>query len=545
MAKDTGQSREDKLFKRFSNAKKKRTNWKTTYKEALRFFCPQRDTFDNPVDGAERTNLDSVFDSTGQDALQKAVSTVQSNVIPPQKKFANLILGPILKDKGGDLKTKLDTITDLFFTYLRNSNFDVQAAEMLEDWLIGTGNMLFQKGTVEKPFNFVATPLDEVYLERGVDGSVGARFREWKVPNHLLEETWPDIKISTELQATLDAQPDGDTCVIESSFKDKVKIKVLSKDKNGKATRKEQIIDGYRYVVQDAKTKAILVERESKSHPWLNPRYAVSAGEVYGRGPVLTALADNKTLNKTKELILKNAALAISGMWTVVDDGIINLENIVMEPGAKIPVMANPGNPNGPSIAPLRSAADFNVAQIILEDLKKAIKSILLVDPLGEIDAPVKSATEIAYRAQSIAKLLGSAYGRLQCELVAPLFERGLFIMEELGIIDLNDFTVDGTNIAIQHVSPLAQAQDQEELSAMSRYAEIISGFFGPQGLMMMTNPVEFGKELARLLNVPERILPTQEQMDAIKQIFGQMVAQQMGQQQGGAQPAAPAAPAA
>lgn len=544
MAKDTGQSREDKLFKRFSNAKKKRTNWKTTYKEALRYFCPQRDTFDNPVDGAERTNLDSVFDSTGQDALQKAVSTVQSNVIPPQKKFANLILGPILKDKGGDLKAKLDTITDLFFTYLKNSNFDVQAAEMLEDWLVGTGNMLFLKGTVERPFNFVATPLDEVYLERGVDGSVGARFREWKVPNHLLEETWPDIKISTELQATLDAQPDGETCVIESSFKDKVKIKVLTKDKNGKASRKEQIVDGYRYVVQDSKTKAILVERESRSHPWLNPRYAVSAGEVYGRGPVLTALADNKTLNKTKELILKNAALAISGMWTVVDDGIINLENIVMEPGAKIPVMANPGNPNGPSIAPLRSAADFNVAQIILEDLKKAIKSILLVDPLGEIDAPVKSATEIAYRAQSIAKLLGSAYGRLQCELVAPLFERGLFIMEELGIIDLNDFTVDGTNIAIQHVSPLAQAQDQEELSAISRYAEIIANFFGPQGLMMMTNPVEFGKELARLLNVPERILPTQEQMDAIKQIFGQMVAQQMGQQ-GGGQPAAQTAPAA
>lgn len=544
MAANSGQSREEKLFKRFSNAKKKRTNWKNTYKEALRYFCPQRDTFDSPVDGAERTNTDLVFDSTGQDALQKAVSTVQSNIVPPQKKFADLVLGPNLEDKGGDLKAKLEKITKLFFTYLRNSNFDVQVAEMIEDWLVGTGNLLFLKGTVQEPFNFVAVPLDEVYLERGVDGSVGARFREWKVPNHLILETWPDAKLSTTLQGQIDAQPDGELCVIESSFKDKVKIKVLSKDKNGKAVSKEQEMDGYRYTVQDAKTKEIIVDRRSKSHPWLNPRYAVSAGEVYGRGPVLTALADNKTLNKTKELILKNGALAIAGMWTVVDDGIINLENIVMEPGAKIPVMANPGNPNGPSIAPLRSGADFNVAQIILEDLKKAIKAILLVDPLGEIDAPVKSATEIAYRAQSIAKLLGSAYGRLQCELIAPLFKRGLFIMEELGIVDLNDFTVDGTNIAIQHVSPLAQAQDQEELSAMSRYAEIIAGFFGPQGLMMMTNPVEFGKELARLLNVPDKILPSAEQMDAIKQLFGQMVAQQMAAG-GGGQPAAAQAPAA
>jgi hypothetical protein len=536
-----GQKREDVLYNRYSNAKKKRTNWKNTYKEALEYFCPQRDTYDDPTDGAERTNVDRIFDSTGQDALQKAVSTVQSNIFPPQKKFANLVLGPLLKDKTGDLKTRLEEITSLFFTCLKNSNFDIQIAECIEDWLIGTGNLLFLKGTPAKPFNFVSVPLDEVYLERGVDGSVGARFREWKCPNHLLEETWPDIKIPESLRSTIEASPQDNTCIIEYSYKDKVKIKMLSKGTNGKSSMKEQMIDGFRYIVQDAKTKEILVEREGKSHPWINPRYAVSAGEVYGRGPVLTALADNKTLNKTKELILKNAALAISGMWTVVDDGIINLENIVMEPGAKIPVMANPGNPNGPSIAPLRSGADFNVAQIILEDLKKAIKSILLVDPLGEIDAPVKSATEIAYRAQNIAKLLGSAYGRMQCEAVAPLFERGLYIMEEFGLVNLNDFIVDGVNIAIQHVSPLAQAQDQEELTAMTRYAEIISGFFGPQGMMMMTNPVEFGKELARLLNIPDKILPTPEQMEAVKQVFGQLAAQQM--QGGGGQPqAAPVA---
>jgi hypothetical protein len=534
--KTPGLDRKESLFKRFSNAKKRKdTNWKNTYEEAFRYFSPQRNTFDNPTDGEKRTNNDIVFDSTGQDALQKAVSTVQANIFPPQKKFATLVLGPLLKDKQGDLAKKLEEISELFFTCLKNSNFDVQICEMIEDWLYGTGNLLFLKGTPTAPFNFVAAPINEVYLERGVDGTVGARFREWKVPNHLILETWPDAKLSAELTARVENNPQDETAIVECSYKAKIKTKVMSKGKNGKGAMKEQEVDGYRYTVQDAKTKEILVDRENKSHPWINPRYAVSAGEVYGRGPVLTALADNKTLNKTKELILKNAALAISGMWTVVDDGIINLENIVMEPGAKIPVMANPGNPNGPSIARLPSAADFNVAQIILEDLKKAIKAILFVDPLGEIDAPVKSATEIAYRAQSIAKLLGSAYGRMQCEAVAPIFIRGLYILEEFGMVNLNDFSIDGVNIAIQHVSPLAMAQDQEELTAITRYAEIVSGFFGPQGLMTMTNPTEFAKELARLLHVKEAILPTQEQMDAVKQLAGQALAAQMNPQGGGA----------
>ncbi len=34
------------------------------------------------------------------------------------------------------------------------------------------------------------------------------------------------------------------------------------------------------------------------------------AGEVYGRGPLIAAMPDVKTLNKTVELVLKNAALA-------------------------------------------------------------------------------------------------------------------------------------------------------------------------------------------------------------------------------------------
>ena len=519
------------LYKRFQNAVKRKTNWRNTYKEAIEYFSPQRDTFDDPQEGAKRTNTDRIFDSTGQDALDEAVSNAQAEIFPPQKNWAKLKLGPLLQGKSGDLQKKLEEIVELFFTSLHSSNFDIQAAEFLEDWLFGTGNMLMHKGTRDKPFIFEAIPLDQIYLERGKFGSVGGRFRKWRIPNHLIKKTWPDAKIPQTLQTEIDKSPYDETCILEYTVDSKVKSRVVSKDKQGKSISKEQKVDGYKYIIQIEETKDIIVERENISHPWINVRYAVSAGEVYGRGPVLKALADNKTLNKTKELILKNGALAISGMWTVVDDGVINLENIVMEPGAKIPVMSNPGSPNGPSISPLRSGADFNVAQIITQDLVKSIKGILMAEPMGEIDAPVKTATEIAHRAQRMAKRMGSPFGRMQSEGAEQIIMRGLHILEELGMIDLSGFRVDGSNIGIQHVSPLAVAQDQEELTAMTRYAEIVSGFFGPQGLMMMTNPVEFGMELSRLLGVKTNILPTQEQMDAIKQAAQQQLgAAQEGQ---------------
>ena len=50
----------------------------------------------------------------------------------------------------------------------------------------------------------------------------------------------------------------------------------------------------------------------------------VAPYEIYGRGPCLYALPDIKTLNKVIELNLKNASLSIGGVFTAVDDGVLN-----------------------------------------------------------------------------------------------------------------------------------------------------------------------------------------------------------------------------
>ena len=44
------------------------------------------------------------------------------------------------------------------------------------------------------------------------------------------------------------------------------------------------------------------------------------------------------------------------------------------------------------------------------------------------------------------------------------LVNRLLDILDNMGMIDLGDFKVDGSNLAIEHISPLAQAQDEEDV---------------------------------------------------------------------------------
>ena len=523
----------EQILKRFKEAESKKSNFKNTYKEAYEFFSPNRETFDNPTEGTKRSTSDGkIFDSTCQDALKKAVNNLQSSIFPPQKKFASLKLGSLLSSSAknqDELNASLEKITDIFFQAIYTSNFDTQISEVLEDLLMGTGSMMMQKGTLNNPFVFVAIPLAEVFLERGVDGSIRSHYRRWQLEGELLQETWEDIKLTDELANKVKEKPTEKISLIECTTKAKItrnRIEI----KDGKGEKITETVDGFKYYVLHGKD--ILVERDMVSSPWVTMRYSVSAGEVYGRGPVLDALPDGKVLNKTKEFILKNAHLAIAAPRTVVDDGSISLENIRIEPGANIPVSANPGNPNGPTISVLPSGANFNVGQLVLDDLRKSIRSIMMVDPLGEIDAPVKSATEISYRAQQTAKLLGSAYGRIQIEGVKMIINRGLHILEELGLIDnLQNYRVDGIHLGIEHLSPLAKAQSEEDINAMIRYAEVISQFYGPQMMAVMTNPTAFARTLADKMKVPLDVLPTPEQLQAVQQAA--MQAQAADQTQG------------
>jgi len=516
------------IVKRFKNAKKRKHNWDTTYKEALQYAAPQRESFDYTLPGAKKNQADKVFDSAAMVAMQKFASNMQSSLLPPMKKWINLVPGQQIpeaqKKKAAE---QLEIIRNEMFRAIQNSNFDTQISESFLDLAVGTGALLALKGTDNKPLHFVSVPLSELYLEEGALGSITTAFREHKMPLRNIEKTWDDAELPDQLKSEHNSNPDKDITLIDATLPTKIKVKV--KTEKGNEITKE--VDGYRYVVIHEKTKKIIVDREQKSSPWIIFRWSVMPCEIYGRGPMLLALPDVKTLNKTKELVLKNGSIKTSGAWTVADDGIININNIRIRPGAKIPVSANPGSINGPTIAPLAMPGDFNVSQIILQDLKRSIDEMLFTNPFGSLDLPVRTATEMMLRQQELSKVIGSAFGRLQFELISPLVDRVLHILEELGRVDLNDFKVDGEFIAVEHISPLAMAQDQEELTAMVRYAELLAGIFGPQVAMMLLKPDKFSQKAAEFLNIPADIVPTAADMEQLKGIVTNLIgAQAAGQ---------------
>jgi hypothetical protein len=250
------------------------------------------------------------------------------------------------------------------------------------------------------------------------------------------------------------------------------------------------------------------------------------AGEIYGRGPLITALPDIKTLNKTLELVLKNASLAIAGVYTAADDGVLNPNTVQISPGAIIPVARN-GGPQGEALKPLPRAGDFNVSQIIMNDLRMNIKSILLDESLPPDNMSARSATEVMERMKQLSQNLGSAFGRLINETMIPIVSKILDIMDDRGLIDL-PLRVNGLEIKITPVSPLAMSQSMEEVQNIIQFMKIAESI-GQEGKMMikvsaMLDLIAEKMAIPRvIMNSPaERQMMIQQATDAAQQVAQQ-----------------------
>ena len=303
------------------------------------------------------------------------------------------------------------------------------------------------------------------------------------------------------------------------------------------ATVFDQKRGDYCYHVIEKKSKTELVYRRMDHSPWIVSRYAKIAGETYGRGPLITALPDIKTLNKAVELVLKNASLSISGVYTAADDGVLNPNTVRIMPGAIIPVARN-GGPQGESLKPLPRAGDFNVSQIVMDDLRKNIKRILLDESLPPDNMSARSATEVVERMKELAQNLGSAFGRLINETMIPVVSRMLQVMDEKGLITL-PLQVNGLEIKISPVAPLAMAQNMEEVQNVLQYAQIAQGA-GPEGAMSIKVDVMMDY-IAEKLAVPQKLRPTPQERMVLKQQMQQQAQQQQMMQMASENPEATA----
>ena len=517
----------EQILKRQVAAQAKKDEFQQLYQDAYEFALPQRQLYGVWEGGATGSKkMQRVFDSTAINSTQRFANRLQSVVFPPQRKWAKLEAGSdIPPERRQQAQAVLEVYQDKMFTVLNQSNFDIAMGEFLLDLAVGTACMMVQPGDDVQPLNFIPVPLFLVSYEEGANGQVDNVYRRMRMKGESIQRQWPDAEIPDDMARRIENKPTDDIELLEATIYD---------HKRG----------DYCYHVIDKVSKSELVYRRRKMSPWVISRYMKVAGEIYGRGPLMTALPDIKTLNKTIELLLKNASLAVAGVYTAADDGVLNPNTVKIVPGAIIPVARNGGS-QGPALLPLPRSGDFNVSQLVINDLRSNVKRILLDESLPPDNMSARSATEIVERMKELAQNLGSAFGRLINETMIPVTAKILEVMDERGLIDM-PLRVNGLEVKVTPVAPLAMAQNMEEVNAIMQYMQI-SQSLGTDGQLAIKTDM-LVDYLADKLGVPASVRNTAAEravlMEEMKnQQQQQAIAQAMAMQAqaGAGMPALPA----
>ena len=494
---------------REAKAQARKDEWRTIYEDCYEFALPQRNLYNGYYEGKVpgKAKMQRVFDSTAMSSTKRFANRLQSGLFPPNRHWCRLEPGSgIPPENRSEAQEILDAYTDIMFDQLRQTSFDLAMGEFLLDLCVGTAVMMIMPGDEVTPLRFIAIPQYLVAVEEGAYGIVDNVYRKLRIKAEAITREFPDVNITTELQDAIDQRGNEELDLFDA---------IIFDQETGR----------YHYHVIWPYKSQELVYREMTSNPFIVARFSKTAGEIYGRGPLVDAIADIKTLNKTVELVLKNASLSISGVFLAADDGVLNPQNVKIQPGAIIPVARN-GGPQGASLAPLPRGGDFNTSQIVMNDLRMNIKKVLMDDTLPPDTMSARSATEIAQRQAELATNLGSAFGRLMTEIMNPLIARILVVLDRQGLINM-PLKVDGVQIKITPISPLAEAPKMEEVNKVLNFMQIVNAM-GPAGQMAI-NVQEAVSFIAEKMGVDQSILndPQEVEMMMMQQ---QMMAQQQAQ---------------
>lgn len=491
-------------LKKYEKAKNLRQNFVDLFEECYEYALPQRESFYHEAIGQRRD--DKIFDETAVVGVQEFASRLQQGLVPNFARWADLMAGSeVPREERDAIDNELDEVTEYVFEVIQNSNFGQEVHESFMDLAVGTGVLCANEGDAVNPVVFSAIPLPHVVLDTGPDDRVDHIYRERTVRYSDIPHMYKNTKISSKLESKIASSPDQNTKVLEVVCKD-------YSSKNEEAYFFYAIECGLKECVVSEKYKGI------GSNPFICFRWSKCSGEVYGRGPLINALSAIKTTNLTIELILENAQMAISGIYQMDDDGVVNPDTINLVPGSVIPKAAGSAG-----LQPIRAAGSFDVANLVLSDMRLNIKRALYNDMLGNPDRTPASATEVAERMADLSRRIGSAFGRLQAELVQPVLQRVVYILKKQGRIELP--SINGREVKVRSVSPLAQAQANQDITSVARFLELVQGRFGPEITNILINSEETAVYLAKKFGVPDKLvrdLEERQQLVAMAQQYAQ-----------------------
>jgi len=467
-------------------------------------FKRQRGKINEPK-GERRT--EKIFDAAPALALDRFAAAMHSLVTPRNQQWHSLRpMQPALAEDD-EVKGYLEEVNKLLFSARYSANFDNQVHECYFD-SGAFGNMaMFIGDRLGRSLYYRTVPIDQLFFMENEYGIVDLVHREFPMTARQAAQKFGLDHLPMPIKDAAEKRPEQEFWFVHC-VKPREDADVSRKDYRGMA------FASY-FIAVDS--REIVGEGGYRSFPYAVSRYAVTSGEVYGRGPAQLILPDVMMLNEMNRTTIQAAQLAVLPPLLAHRDGI--LDAIRMTPAA---INYGGVDDNGRQmIQPLTTGSRPEIG-LELMDQKRALINDAFWNTLFQIlvDTPSMTATEAMLRAQEKGALLAPTASRIEAEFLNPMVEREMDILAAAGVLPpMPDKLMEaGGLFEVEYTSPLERARRAEEgVSILRTFEQLapLAQIAGPT-VFKRFNFDEAAKVLADVNGVPAKIMYSDEEMEEI-----------------------------
>lgn len=463
--------------------------------DCYRYTMPWRHQFDQTQINPD---LDIIFDGTAGVVLEDFAADMLNTFTPQKNNWVTA--EPVEKLDSGQanqIKDKLAAYQRVVFGAMARSNLYMALQEAYLDLGPGTMILMITDIGATKPYHCEAIPVTDMLLTRGPHGYIDGYFRKRKRHRSEVKLLWPDADLSV-LGEEPRVEDDPEYEVIDGCWR------------NWKDLGDEH----YHYMVEcNGKRVYYKPYKGAGSCPFIGARWGRDSTTAWGCGPTYRTLPEIKTLNHVRYTDLKNYDKHVDPPTSYEDDGVVNIDNGVT-PGTWIPRAPGSKPPE-----PIESKSRVDMAVFERDELRSMIRRAHYQDRPEQQGKTPPTATQWADEAAERARRMGTPATTLVHELQYPLFRRFAWLESQRG--KLPKVQLEGNDVALQPISPLLRAQEQEAVVRRDKFAELIVARFGPQVGMIVIDIVEYAKRQGKDMGIEDEIIRNPDDIaEAIKKFL-------------------------
>ena len=498
-------SKAEEVIKRFDRLKANRSNWEQLWQEVLKYVVPRKAwvTRTREMQG-ERPDSD-LYDTTARRANQILAAGFHGNMTNPATKWFNLRLQDPTLNRLNDIKIWLADSENKVLDVLNSSNFTEQIHEAYVDLgSVGTA-VILEEEDLKDVVRFTAVFIEEVVIDEDQHGRVTTVYRKFKI----------SAKAATDLFGEMPGSK-TEELMKDDKWDEKVSFIHCVKKRDTYNPRSSRSVDlPYESVHVEVDSRMVVAIGGFQEFPYMVTRFNKVAGDMYGYSPGVLLLPDIKMTNAMAKTLIKAAQKIVDPPLIMPHDGFL------------LPLKTVPGGINyklsgsaTDKIEPLETKGNIPIGRDMLNDYRTAIHNGFFTDLFMLLaDRKNMTATEVQERVAEKMVMLGPVIGRLQSEMLDPIITRTFGILLRNNVLLQPPPALEGKELVVEYVSPLALAQRREAVTSVSSLLQLVAGM--AQYIPEVIDKIDGDKvidESAEIFGVSPEIIRDGKQVGEIRQ---------------------------